>query len=88
MSASLVGSEMCIRDSSGRLLPSPIERKLRVCAACVLTRLLYSVGVAVLTSSQVRALEARHLSFLRHILKIPATWGAIVSGVDPVTNEQ
>eukprot|EP00969_Alexandrium_andersonii_P119911 5301578-Alexandrium_andersonii.AAC.1 len=26
MSASLVGSEMCIRDSSGRASPSPSER--------------------------------------------------------------
>eukprot|EP00969_Alexandrium_andersonii_P146387 6474071-Alexandrium_andersonii.AAC.1 len=66
----------------------PVKQKIRVYEACVLTRMLYCIGATVPTPTQVAALESRHVSFLRRILKIPTTWGAKKTGAEPVKNTE
>eukprot|EP00969_Alexandrium_andersonii_P119673 5291575-Alexandrium_andersonii.AAC.1 len=64
----------------------PMERKLKIYRACVLPRMLYALGTAVLPQNLIDRLESRHASFVRRLCRIPTTWGAIKMGVPPLNN--
>eukprot|EP00969_Alexandrium_andersonii_P003999 173814-Alexandrium_andersonii.AAC.1 len=65
-----------------------LKHKVLVYRACVLTRFLYCTGALVLPRTAIHAMEARHASYVRRLLAIPATWGSIKMGEAPINNRK